>query len=755
MTPHPTLWQRLVNRAMGPVRSVLGAARAVQLAALISGANRWREAYNPLRGLDLARALSLTEAWDRGEFADLMWLYRWIERHDETLSSVINRREAALLQLDWDIKTIDADDLPPGVTEAQAQAQAETLRAAYERLDNLRQAIAHLALADFRGFSFVEKQAINGPEIDHLECVDHWNLLRAGLHGDWHYNDSGMARSTHTLPADTKLDLGNFIHLTCERHVDWVALFCVLRKGMAQKNWAAFVEAFGLNQTIIIGPPGITDATKETAFENAATSVAEAGSGFLPNGSAVHWANSEKGQQPFKEYIEGQAANIVLAGTGGKLTMLNEATGLGSGNADAHSDTFAEIAKSHAQRISEAFQRGFDRGLLAAKHPGEPVLAYFELAANEETDTTKIVEDIAKLSAAGFTLKPEQIAEKTGYEVEAKAEPAGPEVQSSKLKAQSPEDDEPPIANRKSEIANRAESDDAAELAAALAEDLAPFRDRLAKIADLTDPESQRLALRGLLAEFPELTVQLLRDPAATAAWQQVLGRSLAEGLQGEAIRNRYDPGQPRDGEGQWDETGAGGAGGGKLASTKAGVGKLKKSKERAFSGESVETKTKLSKQEAGAIGEQVVIEHLKAQGLKDARALNTRQANFPVDLVQNHDAIEVKTGLVSNGESAQQWRATIGQPGKKETEWLRKASPEAKKKHNLKKQQAILDRKQAALKEISKEVGRKVKGKTMTTIINPDTRTVDVYEFDGFHLRIPWNSPQAKSAYVTSYKYA
>lgn len=159
-----------------------------------------------------------------------------------------------------------------------------------------------------------------------------------------------------------------------------------------------------------------------------------------------------------------------------------------------------------------------------------------------------------------------------------------------------------------------------------------------------------------------------------------------------------------------------------------------------------------LSKQEVGALGESITIAYLKSLGMKDARALNAKVNNFPVDLVQNHDAIEVKTGLVSNGPSAQQWRATIGQPGKAESEWLKRTTTEQKRRWNEKKQAAILARKTRAVRELSRELGRPVKASTIALLLNPDKRTVDVYRFSGFHLRIGWSGAQKN--YVGSYKY-
>ena len=37
--------------------------------------NAWRDQYNPLRGMSLPRLVSLLEAGERGQFADLQWLY--------------------------------------------------------------------------------------------------------------------------------------------------------------------------------------------------------------------------------------------------------------------------------------------------------------------------------------------------------------------------------------------------------------------------------------------------------------------------------------------------------------------------------------------------------------------------------------------------------------------------------------------------------------------------------------------------------
>lgn len=188
---------------------------------------------------------------------------------------------------------------------------------------------------------------------------------------------------------------------------------------------------------------------------------------------------------------------------------------------------------------------------------------------------------------------------------------------------------------------------------------------------------------------------------------------------------------------------------------TNNGGATLKKTATRAFTGKQVETKTHLSKQESGKIGEGIIIQFLKQfDGMADAHPLNSHLSNFPVDLIGDHELIEVKTGLVSNSPSAQKWRATIGQPGKAETEALKKMTAEQKAEWNAAKMQAIMDRKNAILEEFRNKLGRDVKARTMTVIIDPDTRTADVFRYEGFHLHIRWNNDAARAAYVGTFNY-
>lgn len=84
----------------------------------------------------------------------------------------------------------------------------------------------------------------------------------------------------------------------------------------------------------------------------------------------------------------------------------------------------------------------------------------------------------------------------------------------------------------------------------------------------------------------------------------------------------------------------------------------------------------------------------------------------------------------------------------------IEKMSETAKAKYHARKQQLITERKKKCLTDLSKMLGKKVEAKTMTMILNPDTKTVDIFLFSGWHNRIGWNSEEAKAAYQGSVQY-
>lgn len=513
-------------------------------------ADKWRESFNPLRRLSAERARSLIESYLTGAATDLMWALAspmtGVETSDPDYRALIERTLARLLEMDWEIRTAaDAE----GPAAARAETQAKALREAYEKFDELYAAIGHLAMAPYRGWAHVEVDYDGG----NLNPVEPWNVVRDGLRGGWAYNPEAKPLFYESLPADLRIDPERHWWLirTHPRPVGGWALMKWFYQALSTRDWAAFVNIYGIPGGVVIGPPNVPEGEEE-AFRAAAADIARGGEGYLPHGS--DWkANAEaRGQQPFQAWLDWLSAKLILAGTGGKLTMLNDPTGLGSGQSASHEETFDQIAKAEARKIGEVFNRQFDRRVLAAAgllEPGGRPLAWWQLSAGEETDSGSIIEEVARLSQAGYRVEVKQVAEKTGYELTEKEPPGGvamfnrrPEGGSRKAEGggRRPEGGSSALRNRAAEAPGEDYRRASLErLAEARAEDLAPLLAAVEELEAAAGPEDYADALQRLRDRLAELLPEVTESRYADAL-EAVLGGALAAG--GAEILGKEEP---------------------------------------------------------------------------------------------------------------------------------------------------------------------------------------------------------------------
>lgn len=491
------------------------------LAAAVKRADKWRERYNPLRGLTAETARALIESYLSGQATDLMWAQAapmiGIEACDPDYLALIERTTARLLEMDWDIRTA-AD--AKGAAGRKAKRQAEVLRAGYDRFDDLYQAIGHLAMARFRGWAHVEVDWGKGE----LLPIPPWHVLRDGLDGGWGYNPSARTLAYESLDAEYRIDPERHWWLirTHDRPIAGWALLKYFYQALAARDWAAFTNIYGIPGGVVVGPPTIP-AGQEDLFEQAAADIARGGEGYLPHGSEWKPNVAARGTQPFKEWLDWLSGKLILAGTGGKLTMLNDATGLGSGQSQSHEETFDQIAKAEARKIGEVLNRQFDRRLLEAEGligPGERPLAWWALSSGEETDSASIIDEVGKLALAGYKVDLKQVEEKTGYQLM----PNG-DVR---------------MANRRTFNVQRSTSDVQREYKGASMErllqgkrrDLQPLMDAVAALEDAPDPSAYAAALEDLRARLAELLPDVTESEYARAL-EAVLGGALASGAVG------------------------------------------------------------------------------------------------------------------------------------------------------------------------------------------------------------------------------
>lgn len=194
-----------------------------------------------------------------------------------------------------------------------------------------------------------------------------------------------------------------------------------------------------------------------------------------------------------------------------------------------------------------------------------------------------------------------------------------------------------------------------------------------------------------------------------------------------------------------------------KVHAGKRGKGEISGGKvppdQRVWQGKRQPAGQKLSKLQTGEIGEKMTMKALSDHVGVPFETLNVGINNAPIDVVGDHRAIEVKTGLTTNSSTAQRWRATIGEPGKAEKVLLKKMPPTEKRAHNDRKRQAILERKSSMLSELSKEAGVPIRGQMVGVIMTPDGKRGDVFLVDGFHLAQSWKQAATEANYIGTYE--
>lgn len=513
------------------------------LADRVRTANRWRDQLNPLRGLTLTQAVSMLESAQVGQFASLQWTYSFIERRDAILRALVERRSSAVLEMDWDIKIVNQQRYKNTFDQKLADDQRDSLLATYNQFENLSEAIEHFTLASFRGYAHTQ---IQGKKFENL---DQWNWIRNGLYGDWYWNPSSLDTTATTLPPENRLDpvADRVLIREVKSPINEIALIKYIRSNLSQKDWDAFIEIFGIPGCIVIMPSDM-DPSKTAEYRDAAEDVAEGSSGSLPYGSDVKFSDSPRGTAPFRPHLDYLNEQLVIAGTGGLLTML-AMSGSGTLAGGAHMEAFETIARAEAKKISELFQKQFDKLELAREFPGKPVLAYFDIAANEETSVTDIIDQVVKLSSAGYQIDPAELSEKTGYNLTLKPTPQIPadgfnlsRPADTTIRNRAPDsltgeephaarDTQPGRVNFAASDAARALAQSGMQaLAAAMGDDLAPLREKIEYVLTIEDPEFFMNALKNLQAELPAMLLEINANPKSAKALEDTFSSAAING---------------------------------------------------------------------------------------------------------------------------------------------------------------------------------------------------------------------------------
>ena len=497
----------------------------------------WLAQINPLRDLTVEKAQQIFDAARRGNDVRLQWVYANMEEADPTLLICAERRGSALVDLDWTIRP-KAAARAKGFDQALADEQTAFLEQAYGQAEdvNLFPAIEHLASAFFRGHAHAQPRwTPDGLGLAGFDLLDAWNLCRDLLTDRWHWNPS--ASETLDFASLQAIPPRELVTLVRPRHIDYPAMAIYLRNGLGEREWGRFLERYGIPPVIITMPDTI-DPSQVDAFCARAVDLNNGASGALPSGSTVTYAQEARGVNPFKEFLEHQQQLVVLMATGGMLTSLTGATGIGQGASGAHEETWRTIVRRDAALIATALNRTVTDPLLDRAFPGRPHLAAFDFETDPSPTPAEIFDIAAKAVAAGYRVTKEELEERTGYRLEASSEGAPRPLDPSGAWYAPPQrmgfamnkGHSPALLPPAGPVAARLRAEPTAalqSLAKALQLDLTPAADALQAL--LKDPSPQ--AAQALIDRLPQLLPQ---DPETAAILEEELTKTFADTLAAE-----------------------------------------------------------------------------------------------------------------------------------------------------------------------------------------------------------------------------
>lgn len=368
-----------------------------------------REFYNPLPGLTIASINAWESMADRGDYAELTWFWRHCWRIDVTAGSAVFNRLATLDGLQYQIKLREDK-----AGEPLAMQQAELLRSVYDACTNFKTAVRQLAMGLFYGFSVCEKNVT--PDVVNewtLDFVAPWFWSRDAKTRDLRFNERALSHDSQSEAVDRKrlviFETENPIFLAIGRQVYW--------KLLCGADWDAALAVSANPNIFFTAREGATPEEKAD-LQSLANSMQSNGRGVLPAGTVVSTVDpaGQRGRMPFKERTDYCDQQIVMAATGGLLTMLSE-SGSGTLAGGAHSETLLRLAQGDAAMLSECLQRDIDNVVLESAFPGQPKLAYFEFEIPQPKDVSKLLEQIANLSWAGFAPDQAWLEEQTGMKL--------------------------------------------------------------------------------------------------------------------------------------------------------------------------------------------------------------------------------------------------------------------------------------------------------------------------------------------------
>lgn len=385
-------------------------------------AHIWREwDSHPSRGLTPAKLRALLVNGERGDLAIQCDLADDMEEMDAHLFSELDKRKGAVALLDWSIEP------PEGATAAE-EALAAEVQEWFSTLD-VNAMVLDALDGILKGYSCHElvwdvQEGVLLPQVCHrpgrwftVDGTRNRLLLRNPEADLGQANQAGVFVNPAQLPGpqtngEPLKPLAWWVH----RHrakggylarggLLRVLAFPYLYKQYAWRDFAEFLEIYGLPLRIGKYPTGATDTEKRTLLQ-AVTSLGHNAAGIIPMGMALEFQNAAQGQRdPFESMLAYCDSAESKALVGQTLTSSEGQHGTQAlGN--VHDGVREDIRDSDVKQLAPSITAGLVRPMVLLNKPGADPrrLPRFVLDTGDGEDLEAYANHLPKLAKAGLRI---------------------------------------------------------------------------------------------------------------------------------------------------------------------------------------------------------------------------------------------------------------------------------------------------------------------------------------------------------------
>lgn len=371
-------------------------------------ANAWVKLTNPLRSLSQSQINAMLNNARYGNDAKLQMAFYEIERNMPIFGICINRRQASIIERQWDIV--------PTVESTAAKQQAEfvknkLLECDTKNRDGFTEAIQHLSLASFRGRAAV-KPFYNEKDELILKKLQNWNILEWNGKYYWNPESDQSTFIDNTIPF-VEIPENEIACIQYDRPIDYPGLTIFLRQLVGEENWARFVEKQGIPQVILTIDRNV-QADKVPEFEARAMNIFNGGSGVLTDNATVQELTSARGQDPFTAFCEHQMRMIAILATGSTGVVLGDVGGgIGSELIEKQEQAYQTLVTLDCKKIANAINSTIVSNIVKHYLGKQEIACKFQYVENEKTTPMEYLTMAQTLQGMGISIDVEKLKEIT------------------------------------------------------------------------------------------------------------------------------------------------------------------------------------------------------------------------------------------------------------------------------------------------------------------------------------------------------